>query len=153
MKWPKEHLGGSDLAVVAARVREDILAGLPGAFARLVYLSSLRDENSGTYRHYALEARHTPEQCHAALLACHREIFYAWLRTSLEEQRDELRSYLGTLDEDRTTVLTTWKKLEPFRLYVPAEATRGERELFLSDLRILGDLFLQDAEGSPQPRT
>jgi hypothetical protein len=118
------------------------LSAVPSHFGKLVYLASLRDENSAQYRHYGLEKLHHREECHLALLQSHRLLFYEWMRLTLAEQREDLLLYVHDLGEDPPTVLKTWRKLEPFRQYMPAETGHGDRELFLSDLRILVDLLL-----------
>ena len=118
------------------------LSAIPSEFGKLAYLAGLRDENSAQYRHCGFEKLYPQDECQQALLHTHRLLFYEWLRLTLAEQREDLLSYLQYLGEDPPTVLKTWKKLEPFRLYTPAETGRGDEELFLSDLRILLDLLL-----------
>jgi hypothetical protein len=122
-------------------LHEHTLAAIPSYFGKLAYLAGLRDENSGKYRQYGLEKLYPQEACHQALLHSHRLIFYEWLRLTLAEQREDLLLYLDQLGEDPPTVLRAWRKLEPFRLYPPAETGRGDVELFLSDLRMLLDIL------------
>ncbi len=123
-------------------LHQHTLAAIPSQFGKLVYVAGLRDKNSGQYRHCGLEKLYQREECHQALLLSHRLLFYEWLRLTLAEQREDLLIYLDQLGEDPPTVLKTWRKLEPFRLYPPAETGRGDRELFLSDLRVLLELLL-----------
>ena len=123
---------------------QNTIAETPTVWGKLVYLASLRDENSGAYRHYALEKRLPPEDCHEILQQNHRAIFYDWLGLTLEEQKDDLLESWRDLAVDLPTVLATWDKLEPYRLYLPSETSRGDRELFLTDLRTILDLLLAD---------
>jgi hypothetical protein len=127
---------------IVDEIHRHTLSAIPSDFGRLVYLANLRDENSAQYRHPGLEKLHPQDECQQALLHSHRLLFYEWLRLTLAEQREDLLSYLHYLGEDPPTVLKTWRKLEPFRLYPPAETGRGDLELFLSDLRILLELLL-----------
>ena len=123
---------------------QNTIAETPTVWGKLVYLASLRDENSGKYRHYALEKRFPAEQCHEILQQNHRAIFYGWLGLTLEEQKDDLLEAWRDLATDLPTVLATWNKLEPYRLYLPAETSHGDRELFLTDLRTILDLLLTE---------
>lgn len=120
---------------------QNMISEVPTIWGRLVYLASLRDENSGAYRHYALEKRFPPDECHQFLQQRHRTVFYEWLGLTLREQREDLLESWQELAANLPTVLTTWDKLEPYRLYLPAETSHGDRELFLTDLRTLLDLL------------
>jgi hypothetical protein len=60
------------------------LAAIPGAFARLTYMASLRDLSSGRYAHEGLLAVYQPESVQQALEQCHEEIFERLLESSLE---------------------------------------------------------------------
>jgi hypothetical protein len=132
----------SSIQDLVDEIHRHTLSAIPSDFGKLVYLASLRDENSARYRHYGLEKLYPHDECQQALRHSHRLLFYEWLRLTLAEQREDLLSYLHNLGEDPPTVLKTWQKLEPFRLYPPAETGRGDVELFLSDLRILLELLL-----------
>ncbi len=123
---------------------QEIIEMAPTAFGKLVYVASLRDENKGTYQHYALEECATREEGDHFLTHMHRQLFYGWLNLSLEEQVADLTLYLHDLPAEPNVVLETWRKVEPFGFYVPAGAGRGDRELFLTDLRIIVDLLTPD---------
>src|SRR5260370_975585 len=73
------------------------LASLPGSFARLAYIASLRDLSSNTYEHPGLAAVYRPEAVQQALEQCHEEIFERILETPLAMQEEELRAYLKTM--------------------------------------------------------
>ena len=53
------------------------LAKIPCGVARLIYLASMRDYNTGKYRHDGLAARFSADDAGEALEMAHREIFYA----------------------------------------------------------------------------
>jgi hypothetical protein len=131
---------------IIQRVMDDLhehtLSAIPSHFGKLAYLASLRDDNSALYRHYGLEKLYQRDECHQALLHTHRLLFYDWLGLTMAEQRGDLLAYLHQLDEDPPTVLRTWKKLEQFGMYPPAETGLGDRRLFVTDLRILLDVLL-----------
>ena len=63
------------------------LSGIPCDLARLIYLASTRDYNSGIYHHEGLSARHNTEMARDALQAAHRDIFFRLIALSLEERR------------------------------------------------------------------
>ncbi|MDP9115300.1 MAG: hypothetical protein M3O20_16675, partial [Acidobacteriota bacterium] len=51
------------------------LSQIPTVYGRLVYLASLRDPNSGTYRHHGLSASFGREQSIYALRKSHEQTF------------------------------------------------------------------------------
>jgi hypothetical protein len=123
------------------------------AFGSLVYAASLRDENKGTYQHYGMEQYATPAEGHQFLAQAHRQLFYTWLNMDLEDQVDDLTFYLRDLSSDPGGVLETWRKIEPFVLYIPAAAGAGDRELFLTDLRLIVDLLTPVEQLRPEAAT
>lgn len=123
---------------------QEVISEIPTLWGRMAYLGSLRDENSGIYRYFALEKSFSVEECNRVLQQSHRAVFYDWLGLSLEEQKNDLLETWRDLPSDLPSVLATWDKLEPYRLYLPADASRGDRQLFLTDLRIILDLLIAD---------
>ena len=141
-------MGASDRGA-HGKILEDVwsntISSVPSEFGKLVYLSSLRDANSGAYHHYGLEHVYSPEQCNLALRQSHREVFYRWLNLKLSEQKEDLEFYLRSVEGDLPTILATWSTLRPYRGYLPVTATNAEREWFLSDLEVILDLLSADA--------
>lgn len=113
------------------------LSEIESVFGRLVYLSSLRDLNSGCYEHYGLAQVSGEEEADRAIRAAHRASFVEWLSYNLEQQKADLDLYLSTLDVDKRTVLEYWARLAPYRSLVPAEADEVERQLYLCDLEAI----------------
>jgi len=114
---------------------------VPTEFGKLVYLASLRDENSGGYRHFGLAQLYGAEEAGQVLAASHEQLFAAWINQPLEEQRADLERYLDSVSEDRAQVLETWGSLTPYRGLIPSGAGDAERALYLSDLEIILDLL------------
>lgn len=112
------------------------LANLPCDLARLIYLASTRDYNSGMYHHEGLSVRHQPGEAQDALQTAHRDIFYKLAEMSLEDLVEELDLYVRVSREQRTGLLRAWQELEPYRVAVPMEVDPAMVRLFLSNIRI-----------------
>jgi hypothetical protein len=104
--------------------------------ARLIYLASTRDYNTGTYHHDGLAARFRPEVAGKALEIAHRQIFYQLAACSLEELVEQLQTYLDCSHESAADVLRIWQKLEPYRVALPVEVNPAVARLFLSNIRL-----------------
>src|SRR5215467_1356299 len=91
------------------------LSKLPGDLARLIYLASTRDYNTGNYRHDGLAIRYREDLACAALEMAHRRVFLQLASLSLKQMVDELELYLQTAQQPRQELLQVWQKLEPYR--------------------------------------
>jgi hypothetical protein len=120
------------------------LAALPGSFARLVYIASLRDLSSNTYEHPGLAAVYRQEAVQQALEQCHEEMFERILETPLSLQEEELRAYLTTMPASMRTVASHWRKLEAYRALLPAESPDYLKELFCSNIRAILEILEKD---------
>src|SRR6266699_4729651 len=74
------------------------LAGIPGLFARLAYMASLRDLSSGRYEHAGLAALYPDASIQQALQLCHEQIFERILEEPLSSQEQDLRACLAAMD-------------------------------------------------------
>jgi hypothetical protein len=117
------------------------LAMIPSAFARLTYMASLRDLSSGRYEHAGLTAVYPPEAVQQALEQCHEEIFERILESPLEEQEQDLRAHLETVESGLCVAVTQWRKLEAYRMLLPTDAPDYLRELFCSNIRALLEIL------------
>ncbi len=136
----------------AADLWHRTLSQIPTLFGRLAYLSSLREANSGAYRHYGLAQRFSDEEADSVLRASHEELFAEWLNFNLERQKQDLDEYLSGLDEVPSRVIAAWLSLAPYRTMMPVSAREVERDLFVSDLCMLLELLRHEhAVALPDP--
>jgi hypothetical protein len=75
----------NDVELVVQDLNRRTLATFDSLVARLVYLSSTRDYNSGVYYHDGLAMRFQPAVAGAALLRCHRSTVSAILELPLPD--------------------------------------------------------------------
>jgi hypothetical protein len=125
----------------AADLWRNTLVEIPALFGRLVYLSALRNQNTGRYEHHGLSQIFGDEEADQALRASHEQTFAEWLCFGLEQQKADLDLYLSALGTDKRTVVETWIRLAPYRNLVPASAREVERRLYLTDLEALLELL------------
>src|SRR5271156_1430131 len=78
--------------------------------ARLIYLASTRDYNTGTYHHDGLASRFSPEVAAKALEIAHRQVFLQLSAYSLEELVEQLRIYFESSRDGATEILRMWQK-------------------------------------------
>ncbi len=128
------------------------LSQIPSLFGRLVYLSSLRDDNSGAYEHYGLAHSFGDEEAARVLSESHLNAFAQWLCLTLEQQKADLDVYLSGLAGNRRTIIETWIRLQPYRNLIPAAARQVERELYMADLETILELLKNEyGVASPDP--
>jgi hypothetical protein len=118
--------------------------------ARLIYLASTRDYNTGTYHHDGLAARFNPDVAGKALEMAHRQIFYQLSAYSLERLVEQLQIYLDCSHESAADVLRIWQKLEPYRVAIPVEVNPAVARLFLSNIRLALAIWRFRQEPAPK---
>src|SRR5262249_34873566 len=125
----------------SANLFKHTLSQIPTLYGRLVYLASLRDPNSGVYRHHGLIAAFGQEQGLRALQINHTRIFREWLRLPLSGKSSDLMDYIESLEEPPALIARHLVRSKSYLTYVPDSASKAERELFTSDLSFLLDLI------------
>ena len=128
------------------------LSKLSCDLARLIYLASTRDYNTGTYHHDGLASRFSPETAAKALEIAHRQVFLQLSAYSLEELVEQLRIYFESSKDGATEILRMWQKLEPYRIAIPVEVNPAVARLFLSNVRLALAIWRSRQDQSPPDR-
>ena len=112
------------------------LQHIPSDFAKLVYLASTRDYNTGLYSHDGLAYKFSKELAEMALETCHEEVFDKIAGVPLEQFVNELAGYLRNTKEDPRTVIDSWKTFAPYQLLTPRACRGSAKEFFVSNVRV-----------------
>jgi hypothetical protein len=123
------------------------LSRVSGDLARLIYLASTRDYNTGQYRHDGLAARFRLDIACQALELAHHQVFYRIATVPLEQLVGEVELYLSGSQQGREEILQVWQKLEPYRVALPVNINVALAQLFVSNIK----LALAIAHWRPKP--
>jgi len=130
-----------------SRVVEDFtlttLEGLPGPFARLVYLASLRDLSTGRYEHAGLAVLYPDEAIQQTLEMCHEQIFERILESPLEQQQKDLKDCFKSMTGEYPETVEHWRRMEAYRVLLPEAIPGYLKELFCSNMRALLEILRQ----------
>ncbi|HZC66970.1 MAG TPA: hypothetical protein VE545_10370, partial [Candidatus Dormibacteraeota bacterium] len=128
----------ADKTISVERAYEDLLrrslSKIGGDLARLIYLASARDYNTGKYHHDGLAAHFQGDIACQALEMAHRQIFYRVAARSLQELVAEVELYINSSRQSREEVLQVWQKLEPYRVALPVDVNAAVAQLFVSNV-------------------
>jgi hypothetical protein len=124
-----------------ADLLKNTLSRIPTCFGRLEYLASLRDPNSGLYRHDGLASIFGRDESRNALSQSHLAVFQEWLNLPLAEKNNDLSIYFEGLGDPLPAVLQHWAAIRAYRGYMPASARESERELFCAEVDVLLETF------------
>lgn len=138
---PRARPKGALERSAAADLFKHTLSRIPTVYGRLSYLSSLRDVNSGVYRHHGLFLAFGREQSAQALQSSHEQLFLTWLTLPLAEKSRDLTAYLDAVEGGRESVIQHWRQSRVYRTFTPSSATPAETELFAAELEALLDLW------------
>lgn len=123
--------------VEAARrdLADRTLAKIRGDLARLIYLASTRDYNTGEYHHEGLACMFTESVAGKAIARCHRDVFRRLVLCSVKELVEQLELYARTNCSSSSDLARVWAKLQPYRVTVPLECNPLVGRFFISNIR------------------
>jgi hypothetical protein len=113
-----------------------------------MYLNSLRDPNSGVYRHYGLAAAFGRDQSAQALESSHTKTFREWVKLPLREKHSDLVTYLETLDDPKGLVVRYWLESGGYLGCIPDAASKADRALYTEDVRQLLTAIRRSSDGA-----
>ena len=105
-------------------------------FARLMYLSSLRDFSTGEYHHHGLSQLFSEPTATAALTACHEEVFYGLALGPFDKFVAELERLIRSTRKDYQRTLEAWETLGAYNVAVPADCDLTVARLYKSNVKI-----------------
>jgi len=127
------------------------LSQIPSIYGRLVYLASLRDPNSGIYRHHGLSAAFGREESLSAMRKSHEDSFQEWLTLPLPSKSEDLVAYFQNVDENPRQVIAYLARATPYLSQAPDSASPAQRRQFKMEMEILLELIKNDSGGERFP--
>ena len=79
---------------------------------------------------------YSPEAAEEALRRCHERVFRRVAHMSIEDVQREIEVYMQSAGEDRDKVLDAWRKLEAYRVLMPAGCDELAEGLFTLNVRV-----------------
>jgi hypothetical protein len=129
------ELKHEEVEVARRDLTDRTLAKIRGDLARLIYLASMRDYNTGEYHHEGLACRFTESVAGAAIASCHREAFRRLVLCSMKELVEQLELYADSNSSRRSELIRVWDKLQAYRIAVPLECSPLAARFFVSNIR------------------
>ena len=123
---------------------ERTLAAISSEYGKLIYLASLRDLASGTYRHEGLEAVYSAGSVQEALLQAHREVCSRIMEMPLALQEMDLLGCWKGFEAEADGLVGNWKESEAYRTLMPFGLPEYMRTLFCSNIETLLSVFESD---------
>lgn len=133
-----------------ANLFQRTLSQIPSFFGRMMYLASLRDPHTGTYRHHGFASAFGTVKSQEALRKSHVKTFRHWLNLSLKERKADLQLYLDTLDDPNGLVVSYWMESRGYLHCIPDAAGKAAREHYGTDMEQLLRMFNRSAAAAPQ---
>ena len=129
----------------ALRCWEERLQQTDSVFARLVFVSQLRDA-SGRYMDSFLLRSFSGRTCHQIVANAHRQIFREWLELSARSKLRDLRKYNDAICQGATAAKeAAWTSL--CREVIPSEISITELNFFCETAQRLAHIMCWNERG------
>ena len=125
-----------DVKAAKQDLKNRTLSKLGYDFARLMYLSSLRDFSTGEYYHDGLSQTFSEDAAAAAITACHEEVFCALTLGPFETFVAELDRLIRSTRKDYGRTLEAWETLAAYQVAVPLACDSTVACLYKSNVKI-----------------
>jgi hypothetical protein len=122
---------------VMENFEQHTLEKIQGISARLIYLASLRDHNTGCYHHYGLESRYSEKAVDQGLHRCHLAVFTSFVALPLRDQTRDLMRFFESLKADRSRLVEVWQRLRAYQLLPPEDASLLAKQLFSQNVEAI----------------
>lgn len=113
---------------------DKVLAEFPNDLARLIYLASIRDYNTGVYLQSELSRRYGVVPVDQVLKLHHKRIFQNLLETSVSAYVDQLVLYISFAGVPRAELIETWKDLKAYNSAIPLQCDTLAADVFCSNM-------------------
>lgn len=130
------RVSGTNVEAAREDLNNRTLARIGPEFARLIYLASTRDYNTGRYYHDGLAFQFSEEAAAQALSDAHREVFQDLALSPLEGLVDQLQAYIRSVGVEANEVIRAWESLEPYRIAIPIGSDPLTTSFFLANVKI-----------------
>ena len=130
------RFSGTDVEAAREDLNNRTLARIWPEFARLIYLASTRDYNTGRYYHDGLAFQFSEAAAAQALSDAHREAFQDLALSPLEGLVDQIQAYIRSVGAKSDEVIRAWESLEPYRIAIPIGNDPLTTSFFLANVRI-----------------
>jgi hypothetical protein len=116
---------------------EDALSkALPNDLSRMIYLATLRDNNTGGYFHPDLARRFTVGASDHAMSICHEAAYQRLVALELEDLTDQLDVYFAEIHVPKMRSVDQWKKLRAYRATIPIQADPISAEVLFMKIEV-----------------
>ena len=121
---------------LSKQIQEVLLKALPNDLSRMIYVATMRDNNSGHYYYPELTRKFSADIVDRAMLACHSQLFDRVVQLSLEDLTESLDVYMLSTHVQKARVIQSWKKLRAYRATIPIDSDPISAEVFFMKIEV-----------------